>query len=60
MCYLQYDTSAKLLPEAVRIGVRLPTEHACKVHCTKLRENARGRSLAPDDASFKCMSFSYT
>ncbi|XP_022118172.2 uncharacterized protein LOC110995354 [Pieris rapae] len=45
-CYLQYDSSARLTPNAVRGQARVGSDRACGEAC--------------NDAPFRCLSFSFT
>ncbi|KAF5304702.1 hypothetical protein FQA39_LY09479 [Lamprigera yunnana] len=49
VCYLKYDTSSRLLSQAIKKSVLVDNEIECKAECTKEREKG----------AFQCMSFSF-
>ncbi|KAK4885792.1 hypothetical protein RN001_002063 [Aquatica leii] len=48
-CYLKYETSARLLPQATKKSTAVANEIECKAECTRAREKG----------TFQCMSFSF-
>ncbi|CAH1984710.1 unnamed protein product [Acanthoscelides obtectus] len=49
LCYVGFSTPARLLPQAVRKAVYVPSEIECKLECSKYRHGTL----------FQCMSFSF-
>ncbi|XP_060517083.1 uncharacterized protein LOC132696335 [Cylas formicarius] len=49
LCYIGFGSAARLLPQATRKSVYVPTELDCKQECSKSR----------DGTLFRCMTFSY-
>ncbi|XP_068143967.1 uncharacterized protein [Drosophila tropicalis] len=49
LCYLGYGSPARLLPQAIKKVISVPSEMACKKECIRFRETT----------PFKCYAFSY-